>query len=88
MNRRQSWVLGIIPVLSALSSFIIGSDHGGVAGVMYTLLFPALILGSYFLFLFRERGSARASQRRELGYVLGIGAPIAMLVWSITRFFA
>ena len=65
---------GVISVVSAFCSFGVGSDRGGVAQVLYVLLFPALILGSYRLFLFRERGAAREPQRRELGYVLGIGA--------------
>lgn len=88
MNRRQSWVLGIISVVSAFCSLAIGNRQSGAAVFLYALLFPALILGSYLLFLFRERGAAGESQRHEFGYVLGIGAPIAMLVWSITHFFA
>jgi hypothetical protein len=81
MNRKQNAIAGLLCLLFAIGSIGVGWDYGGVWFVLLTLLYPVLIMGLFFVYLFRDqRGSDDTTAK---WFLLSLAVTIALLLVSL-----
>jgi hypothetical protein len=89
LNRIQSVIIGVLSSVAAFGSLSIGSGMGGVWFVLFAVLYPALLVGSYLLFLFRAKGSTvegKIDLRSDTPYLVAMAVLVAMLLISLLVF--
>lgn len=88
MNRRQTVALGLICVIVAASSLLEGGGYSGAWFMLASVLYPVLIIGSYVVYLLRDRTTGLSNadtSRRDAAYIVVILFWIVMLLQGWTR---
>lgn len=81
MNRKQTVVLGLVCLLLAAGSVLVGGDYSGVESFLLAAVYPVLIVGLFLVFTLRDRG-ATAAKGAERWYLVALAIAIAM--WLLT----